>query len=373
MFTGFESLLRSTLQLGASDLHLMPGAPPVVRAHGNLAPLANSEPLSADDITAIFEAVVPDPGTREQFRAERDLDFGFTAPGLVAIRGNACIQRGAIKLSLRLLPLKVPSIKDLDLPPVMEELAGRPGGLVLACGPTGSGKSTTLAAMVQHINLHHKRVIVAVEDPIEFHYKNEQSYIIQREVGPDTKGFAAALRRALRQDPDVILVGEMRDLETISLAVTAAETGHLVLSTLHANSAVEAIDRVVDVFPPSQQAQIRLQLSMSLAGVVYQVLVPRADGKGRIAGCEVLIATTAIRNLIRRGSTQEMLSYLQMGKDVGMQTLEQSLEELKRKQLIRGGQAAGYGKTFSRYEDTTPLTATKGLPQRDRSLAAAAA
>ena len=329
-----EGMLKAAVEANASDIHLSSGTPPMVRVGGELLSLRNWNPLDPEDVQTVFEHMVPDPMARERFWADLELDFAYTVPGLTRFRGNVCLERGNLKLSLRALPLKVPSMEELDLPPVIRHLATQPKGLVLVCGPTGSGKSTTLAAMIQHINLYHKRVIVTVEDPIEYIHPDEKSLISQREVGFDTRNLRSALRYALRQDPDVILVGEMRDLETIALAVTAAETGHLVLSTLHANSAVEAVDRIVDAFPPSQQNQIRMQISMSLAGIVYQVLLSRTGGKGRIAACEVLVGTLAIRNLVRLGKTYQIPTYLQTGKDVGMQTLEQAVEDLKRRRLV---------------------------------------
>ncbi|MDP6453623.1 MAG: type IV pilus twitching motility protein PilT [SAR202 cluster bacterium] len=335
MAVDLNEILRAAVGLGASDVHLSVGTPPSARVSGELESLDGFGPITGDDAQAAFKEMVHDPDAREKFINDWELDFAYEAPGLTRFRGNACIQRGTIKLSLRALASETPTIEALDLPPVIRQMAGQTKGLLLVCGPTGSGKSTTLAAMVQHINLYHRRVIVTVEDPIEFVYQDAQSIVIQREVGLDTRDINSALRHALRQDPDVILVGEMRDLETISLAVTAAETGHLVLSTIHANSSTEAIDRIVDAFPPGQQNQVRSQLAMSLAGVIYQTLVPRLDDKGRVAVCEVLVGTNAVRNLVRQARTFEIPSYLQTGRQDGMQTLQQALEDLKRRFIVR--------------------------------------
>ncbi len=301
--------------------------------------------MEAETTSALFEAMIADPSARARFAEDRELDFSFVAAEAARCRVNASFQQGTVKLSLRLLPPRVPSLSELDLPAVCEKLASEPKGLVLVCGPSGSGKSTTLAAMVDYINRRFHKVVVTVEDPIEYIHHYEKSIVCQREVGTDTRDFAAALRHVLRQDPDVILIGEMRDLETMAMALTAAETGHLVLSTLHTNSASEAADRIIDVFPPAQQGQIRVQLAMTLAGVLYQVLLPRQDNKGRIACCEVLVGTPAIRNLIRGGKTHEIPSYLTMGREREMRTLEQALQDLKARGLVRDSEVVSYTKS----------------------------
>lgn len=330
----------------ASDLHLIAGKAPLIRVNSRLLSLESLAVLSAEDIGALFESMVPSHD-RHRFLAEQELDFSYTAQGLIRFRGNACMQRGSIKLSLRVIPMKVPSLDDLELPDILKTFSCQPNGLVLVCGPTGSGKSTTLAAMLGYINSHHDRVVVTIEDPIEFLHPVRRCAFSQREVGQDTSSFPRALRHVLRQDPDVILVGEMRDQETMALAVTAAETGHLVFSTLHTNSATEAIDRVVDAFPAAQQNQIRLQLSMSLLAIIYQVLLPRAGGKGRIAACEILVATPAVRSLIREGKTHQIDAYLEMGSKSGMKTLAQAVDDLKRRKLIDRDAAAAYGKPLN--------------------------
>ena len=353
-----DELLRATVAAEASDLHMTAGSPPLVRVHGILNPLPLYDPMTDEDIRVVLEALVPDQEDLDRFRSQWELDFAHTIPGLTRFRGNACMQRGTVKISLRVLPLEIPTPDDLGLPAVVKTLAEQPKGLVLVCGPTGSGKSTTLAAMINHINTTQRRIIVTVEDPIEYLHQDLNSVIIQREVGTDTKDFLAALRHALRQDPDVILVGEMRDQETIGLAITAAETGHLVLSTLHANSTSEAVDRIVDVFPPTQQSQIRVQLSMSLAGIIYQVLLPKTGGLGRVAACEVLIATMAVRNLVRQGRSEQLPSYLQTGRSLGMQTLEQAIQELIRQDLVDPDKVAQY---LNSYQDLfNPESSTVG-------------
>ncbi len=362
MALNVDDLLETTVDLGASDLHVTSGVAPMVRVHGNLQPIPDYGPVSDEDVRAILETLVPDRQSLERFWSDWELDFARTVPGLTRFRVNACLQRGNVKLSLRALPIRIPTLDELNLPPVLKHLTGRTKGLVLVCGPTGSGKSTTLAAMINHINRTYNRMIVTVEDPIEYLHQDGTSVIVQREVGSDTKGFPSALRHALRQDPDVILVGEMRDQETISLAITAAETGHLVLSTLHANSTSEAVDRMVDVFPPMQQSQIRVQLAMSLAAIIYQLLLPRADGKGRVAACEVLVATTAIRNLVRQGKAEQILSYLQTGRDQGMQTFEHAVEDLCQRQLVHPDRVSAYLSTLQ--DDLFPQSTPAGLPAR---------
>lgn len=362
MALNVDALLEKSVDLGASDLHLTAGVAPTVRLHGDLRPLPDYGPVSDEDVRVILETLVPDQQSLDRFWSDWELDFGCTVPGLTRFRGNACLQRGSVKLSLRVLPIRIPTLDELNLPPVVKHLAGQNKGLVLVCGPTGSGKSTTLAAMINYINTTQRRMIVTVEDPIEYLHQDGTSVIVQREVGYDTKGFPSALRHALRQDPDVILVGEMRDQETISLAITAAETGHLVLSTLHANSTSEAVDRMVDVFPPTQQSQIRVQLAMSLAGIIYQQLLPRADGKGRVAACEVLVATVAIRNLVRQGRPEQILSYLQTGRDLGMQTFEMAVEDLCRRELVHPDRVAAYLSTLQ--EELFPHSPPAGVSGR---------
>lgn len=277
----------------------------------------------------VFEEIATDE-QRSSFAEELELDFAYQVNGVGRFRVNVYLQRGAISLVCRSVQTQIPGIDDLGLPEVCKSLVLRHSGLIVVTGPTGCGKSTTLAAMIDYLNQKEKRKIVTIEDPIEFVHQDKECLFSQRELGTDTRSFANALKHALRQDPDIILVGEMRDLETMAAALTAAETGHLVLSTLHTPSAPKAIDRFTDIFPPHQQQQVRTQLSTVLEGVLYQTLVPRSDGSGRIAAVEVLLATTAIRNLIRKGESYQMMSVMQTGSQYGMQTLDQALLALCR-------------------------------------------
>jgi len=321
-----DDLLRIMIESRASDLHLAVGCPPTLRIDGELSAI-NAERLTPTRMNELTYAILSDEQISE-FEETWELDFAYSVRGLSRFRVNIHRQRGTIGGVFRAVPVDPPSLDSLGMPDILNKLAVRPRGLVLVTGPTGSGKSTTLAAMIREINVTRRRHIVTVEDPIEFLHRNEKSIIIQREVGSDTKGFTAALRHVLRQDPDVILIGEMRDLETISAAITAAETGHLVLATLHTTSAAQTIDRIVDVFPPHQQEQIRVQLSTVLEGIICQTLLPLADGKGRVCAQEILVATSAIRNLVREGKTHQMPSVLQSGGSEGMQVLDQALKTL---------------------------------------------
>jgi len=271
---------------------------------------------------------------RASFVEEMELDFAYSISGLARFRANAALQRGTISLVFRQVNWMIPALEELGLPEVCKVLAMKPNGLILVTGPTGSGKSTTLAAMLDYLNERETRRVVTIEDPIEYLFKDKKCFITQRELGADTRSFADALKRVLRQDPDVILVGEMRDLETIATALTAAETGHLVLATLHTPSAPQSIDRIIDVFPPYQQSQIRAQLSITLQGVFYQTLIPKVGGNGRVPAVEVMIATIAICNLIREGKTYQMPNVIQTGAQYGMQTLNQALRDLIQRNLI---------------------------------------
>ncbi|HEY3247758.1 MAG TPA: type IV pilus twitching motility protein PilT [bacterium] len=311
----------------ASDLHLKVGNHPIVRVNGELEPLADQPVLDPAAIRRLIESMLS-VEQREAFRNNLELDLAYSVPGLSRYRVNIYQQRGSIGAALRPIPIGVPTIEELELPAVVRKLAGLPRGLVLVTGPTGSGKSTTLAAIINYINQTRRVHVVTIEDPIEYLHRDNKSIINQREIGSDTLSFANALKHVLRQDPDVILVGEMRDLETIATAVTAAETGHLVFATLHTQSAAQTLDRVIDAFPPYQQAQIKTQLSTALEGVMSQTLIPLATGRGRVAAIEVMLVNPAIRNLIREGKTHQIPSTIQSGAKDGMQTLNQSLRQL---------------------------------------------
>jgi twitching motility protein PilT len=325
--------LEITVKNGASDLHLKANSVPILRIDGALVPIKGEPPLTAKDTQTAFEDLA-DKLQREIFHQEHELDFAYNIPGLSRFRVNIARQRGNICLALRSIPEEVPTIEQLGLPEVCRDLILKPRGLVLVTGPTGSGKSTTLAAMINYLNEQDKRTVITIEDPIEFVHRDKNCFILQRELGEDTRSFTAALVHALRHDPDVILVGEMRDLETMGTAITAAETGHLVLSTLHTIGTSATIDRIIDVFPPYQQPQIRAQLSIVLQGVLTQVLMPRADGHGRIAAFEIMLGNYAIANLIREARTHEVPGVLEVSSQQGMRTLDQDLERLFKEGLI---------------------------------------
>ncbi len=320
-----EELLRMTVESKASDLHLTVGAPPTIRLHGEMQPLPY--PLLTRDGLKMMLLSILTGEQQNRFEEARDLDFSIEIPHLARFRCNFFVGRRGEGAVFRVIPTEIKSFQDLGLPPVLAELAREERGLVLVTGPTGSGKSTTLAAMVDLINCERHAHILTVEDPIEFVHPHKKCLVNQREVKVHTESFASALRAALREDPDVILVGEMRDLETISLAVSAAETGHLVFGTLHTSSAAQTVDRIIDVFPPHQQSQIRTQLSESLQGVIAQTLVPKIGG-GRVAALEIMKTTAAVKNLIREGKTFQLPSVIETGSMVGMQTLSQALQEL---------------------------------------------
>jgi twitching motility protein PilT len=325
----YSEILLEVVARNASDLHLTAGVPPMLRQRGRLSALEGYPKLTPEDTREFIYSIL---STDQRRRLETDLqlDFAFMVPGKARFRVNAYFQRGAVAAAFRLIPSGIIPIDKLGLPPIVHELARRPRGLVLVTGPTGSGKSTSLAAMIDEINQSREEHIVTIEDPIEFVHSHKRCVINQRELGNDATSFAAALKAALRQDPDVILVGEMRDLETISTALTAAETGHLVFGTLHTQDAPQTIDRVIDVFPPEQQAQIRVQLSVSLQGVITQQLLPTADGAGRCVACEVLVPTSAVRNLIREGKIHQIPSIIQTGSAHGMQSMDAALATLVR-------------------------------------------
>ena len=328
-----KKLLEITMEKGASDLHLTANTPPVLRIDGNLYVMDEFEPLEPDKLKTLIYSILSDL-QKESFEKNKELDFSYSASDLDRFRINVHIQRGSVEAAFRRIPRNIPSLKDLGLPEVVENLARKPNGLVLVTGPTGLGKSTTLAAMIDLINTERKCMIITVEDPIEFVYSNRNSIIKQREVFSDTLSFAEALKRALRQDPDVIVVGEMRDLETISTALTAAETGHLVLATLHTPDAPQTVQRIIDVFPPYQQHQVQLQLADCIQGVVSQTLLPHASGKGRVLATEVMIGTPGIKNLIREGEVAQIPTLIQTGAQYGMHTMDRCLKDLYKAKII---------------------------------------
>ncbi len=350
-----DDLLRLLLDREGSDLHLTAGSPPGLRIRGEIHPVENCEPLTPKDTQDLILALLSEE-QRRRFDAELELDFAYSIPGLSRFRCNVFQQRNSMGAVFRCIPLSIPSLDDLHLPKVCRFLAERPRGLVLVTGPTGSGKSTTLAAMIDHINATRPVHIVTLEDPIEFMHRNKKAYVNQREIGADTRSFASALRRVLRQDPDVILVGEMRDLETISAAITAAETGHLVLATLHTTGGPETVDRIIDVFPPHQQQQIRMQLSATLEGVLSQVLLRSADGVSRTMAMEIMLGVPAISNLIREGKTHQMPTIIHGAQSVGMQTLDQHI-----KQLLTAGLVT-FDEAISKAKEPRELAAMLGRP-----------
>jgi twitching motility protein PilT len=320
-------LLEIVLDRGASDLHLTTGTPPVIRLHGDLIRLSDYPVLTPRGLQGMIYAILPQK-MRERLEQELELDMSYALPGKARFRVNVYFQRDSIGAAFRLIPYQIKKVEELGLPSVVADLARYPRGFVVVTGPTGSGKSTTLASMVDIVNRERAAHIMTVEDPIEFLHRHEKCIVNQREVGSDTHGFAPALKHVLRQDPDVILVGEMRDLETIATAITAAETGHLVFATLHTQDAPQTIDRIIDVFPPHQQQQVRVQLATTLQGVVTQQLLQTSDGRGRVVACEILVCTPAVRNLIREGKVHQIYSIMQAGGRFGMQTMDQSLANL---------------------------------------------
>lgn len=332
--TNIENLLRLAVARGASDLHLTVPYPPSLRVNGVIVPIEGMPSMTPDDVQRIFESITSD-NQRQAFYELLELDFNYNIPNLSRFRVNACLQQGSISISFRIIPLKVPTIDELGLPQVCKSLAMKRRGLVLVTGPTGVGKTTTMAAMINYINENAARKIITIEDPIEYVYPRGRAMIVQRHLGNDTRSFGEALKHALRQDPDVILVGEMRDLETIATAISAAETGHLVISTLHTVGAAATIDRMIDVFPPYQQQQIRLQLSLVLEAVLSQILLPRASGTGRVAVFEVMIATFAIHNLIRESKSHQINTVLELSSNDGMRTMAQDIKRLAREGCIK--------------------------------------
>jgi twitching motility protein PilT len=328
-----NQMLVKLVELNGSDLHLTSGLPPMARIDGELRPIEGFEVLKASKVRDLVYAILSQR-VRERFENNLELDTSHVVPGVGRFRLNVFYQRDSVGAVFRAIPFKILTLDQLGMPDTVRQFAELPRGLVLLTGPTGSGKSTTLAALIDIINTTKACHIMSVEDPIEFLHTHKRAVVNQREVGEDTKGFAEALKHVLRQDPDVILIGELRDLETISTALTAAETGHLVFATLHTQDAPQSIDRIIDVFPSFQQQQIRTQLASTIQGIVTQQLLPRANGSGRVVSCEILVATPAIRNLIREGKTHQMYSAMQAGAKFGMHTMDQMLAELVRNQIV---------------------------------------
>src|SRR5918997_702545 len=328
----FEAVLLQETQRNASDLHLTAGSPPMIRTHGKLHAL-DVPPLTPQTTREVIYSILTND-QRQRLETDWQIDLAYSIPGKARFRVNAYFQRASIGAAFRLIPQEMPALADLGLPPMLREFTEKPRGFVLVTGPTGSGKSTTLASMLDKINEARQEHIMTIEDPIEFLHRHKSCIVNQRELGTDAESFGKALKAALRQDPDVILVGEMRDLVTMQTALTAAETGHLVFATLHTQDTAQTVDRIVDSFPPEQQHQVRSQLSIALQGIVTQQLLPTADGQGRICACEVLVPTPAVRNLIREGKSHQIYSALQTGGAHGMQTMDAALADLVRRQKI---------------------------------------
>jgi twitching motility protein PilT len=333
------SVLTSAVEKGASDVHLVVGKPPMLRLHGEMVPLEGAPAIDAEETRRMIYSILFEEQI-SRFEREWELDCSFSIPKVSRFRVNVFQQRRGPAAVMRVIPGAIPTPQEIGLMPSVTALAKESRGLVLVTGPTGSGKSTTLAALIEHINMTQRKTIITIEDPIEFAYEDKNSLILQREVGQQTKSFSEALRRSLRQDPDVILVGEMRDLETISLAITAAETGHLCFATLHTQDAPTTVDRIIDVFPPHQQQQVRIQVSTVLRAVISQTLLPRADGKGRVCAREIMVNTTAVGSIIRDGKTHMLYGAIGSGSKFGMISIDQYLAFLVKQKLVRLEDAA---------------------------------
>jgi twitching motility protein PilT len=329
----FADVLTRMAEERASDVHLSPGFPPAMRLKGRIVPLEEYGPMLPQETRDTVYSLLNDD-QRKRFESRKQLDLAYAVPGVARFRVNCFFQRGSISAAFRRIPHEIPQLEQLGLPAVLEELTRKPRGFILVTGPTGSGKSTSLAAMIDIINREREEHILTIEDPIEFLHTHKKCVVNQREIGADAEDFSLALTSALREDPDVILVGEMRDLETMATALTAAETGHLVFATLHTQSTAQTIDRIIDIFPAEQQSQVRMQLSIGLQGIVTQQLLPTADGAGRVVACEVLIPTPAVRNLIREGKTHQIYSAIQTSGAIGMQTMDAHLAQLVRTNRI---------------------------------------
>ena len=334
-----DDLLRAVVEKGGSDLHICVGVPPIVRIDGQLTPLNYDRVNPQVSQRLVYDILIDEQ--IQKYESTYELDFSYALGKIARFRINVYKEKGAVASAFRLIPSRIPTMQDLGLPPIILDLTRKKRGLILVTGPTGSGKSTTLASMVNQINMERSEHILTIEDPIEYLHSHRFSIINQREVGQDTKAFDAALRSALREDPDVVLVGEMRDLETIQIAITTAETGHLVFATLHTNSAAQTVDRMVDVFPPGQQEQIRFQLSNNLEAVVTQQLIPRVGTPGRVCAQEIMICSPAIRNLVRENKAHQISSMIQTSGNLGMQTMDQALRDLVQKGTISYEEAMG--------------------------------
>jgi twitching motility protein PilT len=329
----FADVLTRMSEERASDVHLSPGFPPAMRVRGRIVPLEEYGKLLPQQTRDTVYSLLNDD-QRKRFESRKQLDLAYAVPGVARFRVNCFFQRGSISAAFRRIPVEIPKLEELGLPAVLEEFTRKPRGFILVTGPTGSGKSTSLAAMLDIINREREEHILTIEDPIEFLHQHKRCVVNQREIGADAENFSLALTSALREDPDVILVGEMRDLDTMATALTAAETGHLVFATLHTQSTAQTIDRIIDIFPAEQQSQVRMQLSIGLQGIVTQQLLPTADGAGRVVACEVLVPTPAVRNLIREGKTHQIYSAIQTSGSIGMQTMDAHLAQLVRMNRI---------------------------------------
>ncbi len=358
-----HQLLKELIDAGGSDLHITTNSPPQIRVDGKLAPMSMPA-LTPVETKQLCYSVLTE-AQKHKFEEENELDLSFGVKGLSRFRGNIFIQRGAVAGAFRVIPYKILSFEELGLPPVVKELAEKPRGLILVTGPTGSGKSTTLASIIDRINTDRHEHIVTIEDPIEYLHPHKGCLVNQREVGADTKGFKNALKYILRQDPDVVLVGELRDLETIEAALTVAETGHLCFATLHTNSCVQTMNRIIDVFPPYQQTQVRTQLSFVLEGVLSQTLIPRLGGKGRTLALEIMVPNSAIRNLIREDKIHQIYSQMQVGQDkFGMQTMNQSLVSLVTRRIISLEDAMGRSSDLDEFRQMMSTGTTQNQPRR---------
>ncbi len=369
-----DDLLRLSVQSLASDLHLKANSPPLLRIHGDLGPVEGMAPLTAEQAKELAYQILTDQQIK-RLEEELELDWAYQLEGLARFRVNHMYDRGTIASVYRTIPMRISTMEELGLPDLCRRVSDLPRGLVLVTGPTGSGKSTTLAAMLDYINETRPVHIMTVEDPLEFLHHDKKALINQRELGSDTKSFANALKFVLRQDPDVILIGEMRDLETISLAITAAETGHLVFATLHTTDAVQTMDRIVDVFPHYQQQQVRMQLSVNVQGVISQTLVKTADGQGRIAAFETMDAIPSVRNLIREAKTHQIASIIQTGAKRGMWTLDQSLARLVQRGIVtfedayaKAGNAAAFEEMARAGQEAVPEEAAQAADDSERTL-----